>query len=138
MFELKYVSGQKVNVAIRYFGTTLGEFVPLDLWTSDPDNRKMYLALSAGTVECIIEEFDNSDNTYRVKPVNDSTNYYFWTHFDYITGQIKSNGCTCIECKEHYYMAEPNFETDKLVCYTCVTSRGWKYTKINGIVTLNV
>lgn len=33
----------------------------------------------------------------------------------------------CFECKQFYPMAENNFEGDKLVCFSCVSSNGWKY-----------
>lgn len=36
----------------------------------------------------------------------------------------------CIECKEFYPYAVPNYG-DKLVCWTCCDSNKWKYTRID-------
>lgn len=82
----------------------------------------------------------STDNTllcYKVHPMFSSTEYF--VHEEYIISDSKAhsispvNGMTCLECKNGYPYAEPNFN-DKLICWSCVDSLGWKYTKNNNIV----
>lgn len=40
---------------------------------------------------------------------------------------IKSNGYSCMECKEFYPYAESNMPDDKLLCYSCRSTCNWKY-----------
>jgi hypothetical protein len=50
---------------------------------------------------------------------------------------IQTSSMNCVECKEAYNYAEPNFDGDKLVCYPCRDRLGWKYTpKVNGFISL--
>jgi len=64
--------------------------------------------------------------------VNETTNL-FLINFKTVKGikkenkKNKSSGCACIECKEFYPYAEPNFSNDKLLCYSCRSSYSWKY-----------
>lgn len=77
---------------------------------------------------------------YRLETLfTNGENKTFFAHEEYITTDskvfvsAKSSGMTCFECKNGYPYAEPNFN-DKLVCWSCVDSLGWKYTKNNNIV----
>lgn len=42
----------------------------------------------------------------------------------------------CVECKQFYPMAIPNFVQNKLVCWGCRDSLGWKYGMKDGNVFL--
>lgn len=44
-----------------------------------------------------------------------------------LTKKSLNSGCFCLECKEYYPYAVPNRENG-LLCYSCRTSVGWKYS----------
>lgn len=61
----------------------------------------------------------------------------WWIVKENITLVHTVTNLNCVECKESYDYAEPNFDGDKLVCYPCRDRLGWKYTpKVNGFIFL--
>lgn len=58
-------------------------------------------------------------------------------HADAIAKPKDTPPLPCVECWRFYPMAEPNCEDKKtLVCFSCRTSKGWKYETKNGVVYL--
>lgn len=43
---------------------------------------------------------------------------------------LKKYGHFCIECKDYFPYAESNTTDDRLLCYSCRTTYGWKYPNL--------
>lgn len=89
-------------------------------------------------IEFEIFEFDSNDNTYYGWPIDEELRKVMgrnWVNFEMLKpigatlARSDSAGMVCIECKNGYPYAEPNYNDDKLVCWSCCDSLGWKYGK---------
>lgn len=50
--------------------------------------------------------------------------------------KLDMSGMTCFSCKNGYPYAEPNFQKDKLICWSCRDSNKWKYKMIGNEVVI--
>lgn len=51
-----------------------------------------------------------------------------------IKAAVKKYGHFCIECKNYFSYAESNTTDERLICYSCRTTYGWKYA---GLISTN-
>lgn len=140
MFERKYKAGTKLRMLVRMEadGTTVGRY--LDYYRS---RRPIELARGNGHVEIeVMEEWDSSDDSYWIRVTTPGVNlgHTLWCAFEYLSPLVAmatSSGMPCHECKNGYPYAEPNYENDKLICWSCCDSNRWKYNrdKKTGLVT---
>jgi hypothetical protein len=148
MFTPRFKAGQRINVKV--FRDQKGKLLALNVDTSLSQDTYKEMSCRPNIVEMIakivpadFEEpfFDRSDNTYRVLPIPtvyhadgntllvDIAQGYFWVHDSFMEACY---GMTCEECRNGFAHAEPNFQDNKLICWSCVDSRGWKYQRVSS------
>lgn len=52
------------------------------------------------------------------------------------SSKLVISGMTCFSCQNGYPYAEPNFQKDKLICWSCRDSNKWKYKMIGNEVVI--